>query len=292
MDGNGRWAKRRHLPRIAGHRAGVAAVRSTIETAARIGIPALTLYSFSTENWKRPKSEVSFLMNLLRRYLMMELPTMMENNIRLQYIGRQYELPQEVQERMAWARESTEKNTGMVLTLALNYSSRTELVDCFNALAREASRNGGLDHMRVDEKRYRAAPLHPRTARARPADSDQRRDAAEQFPFCGRQPTPRFSSRTPLARLSRQLNCWKRSRPSRSASVASADSSATDTPRETSPDRGHPDSPCRHLALFKAPLWLFTLLVFGVAVLAAHEYFGIVKAQGFRPFAVDQLCFV
>ena len=152
MDGNGRWAKRRHLPRIAGHRAGVAAVRSTIETAARIHIPALTLYSFSAENWKRPKGEVSYLMNLLRRYLMMELPTMMENNIRLQYIGRQQELPREVQERMAWARESTEKNTGMVLTLALNYSSRMELVDCFNAIVKEASRNGGVDHLRVDER--------------------------------------------------------------------------------------------------------------------------------------------
>jgi len=152
MDGNGRWAKRRHLPRIAGHRAGVAAVRSTIETAARIHLPALTLYSFSVENWKRPKSEIQYLMNLLRRYLMMELPTLMDNNIRLQYIGRQQELPQEVQERMAWAREMTEKNTGMVLTLALNYGSRTELVDCFNALAREASRNGGIEHLRVDEK--------------------------------------------------------------------------------------------------------------------------------------------
>ena len=152
MDGNGRWAKRRHLPRVAGHRSGVAAVRSTIETAARIHIPALTLYSFSAENWKRPKSEVSYLMNLLRRYLKMELPTMMENNIRLQYIGRQHELPQEVQERMAWARETTEKNTGMVLTLALNYSSRMELVDSFNALLREASRNGGADHLKVDER--------------------------------------------------------------------------------------------------------------------------------------------
>ena len=152
MDGNGRWAKRRHLPRIAGHRAGVAAVRSTVETAARVGIPALTLYSFSVENWKRPKSEIGFLMDLLRRYLKMELPTLMENNIRLQYIGRQQELPQEVQERMAWAREMTEKNTGMVLTLALNYGSRTELVDCFNALFREASRNGGFEHLKVDEK--------------------------------------------------------------------------------------------------------------------------------------------
>jgi undecaprenyl diphosphate synthase len=152
MDGNGRWAKRRHLPRVAGHRSGVAAVRSTIETAARVHIPALTLYSFSAENWKRPKSEVSFLMNLLRRYLKMELPTMMENNIRLQYIGRQHELPQEVQERMAWAREATEKNSGMVLTLALNYSSRMELVDSFNTLLREASRNGGVDHLKVDER--------------------------------------------------------------------------------------------------------------------------------------------
>ncbi len=117
MDGNGRWAKRRHLPRIAGHRSGVASVRSTVETAARLDIPALTLYSFSAENWKRPKGEVEFLMNLLRRYLKMELPTLMENNIRLQYIGRQQELPQEVQERMSWAREMTERNTGMVLTL-------------------------------------------------------------------------------------------------------------------------------------------------------------------------------
>lgn len=152
MDGNGRWAKRRHLPRIAGHRSGVAAVRSTIETAARIRIPALTLYSFSAENWKRPKSEVTYLMTLLRRYLKMELPTMMENNIRLQYIGRQHELSQEVQERMSWAREATEKNTGMVLTLALNYSSRMELVDSFNSLLREASRNGGADHLKVDER--------------------------------------------------------------------------------------------------------------------------------------------
>ena len=152
MDGNGRWAKRRHLPRIAGHRSGVAAVRTTVETAARLHIQALTLYSFSAENWKRPKGEVEFLMNLLRRYLKMELPTLMDNNIRLQYIGRQQELPQEVQERMSWAREMTERNTGMVLTLALNYGSRTELVDCFNALVHEASRNGGIEHLKIDER--------------------------------------------------------------------------------------------------------------------------------------------
>src|SRR5215813_45888 len=150
MDGNGRWAKRRHMPRVAGHRAGVEAVRSTVETAARIHIPALTLYAFSEENWKkRPKSEVDFLMRLLSRYLKAEVPTLNKNNIRLEYIGRQHELPASVQERMQWARESTAKNTGMVLTLALNYSARSEIVDAFRALADAAARNGGLDHLQV-----------------------------------------------------------------------------------------------------------------------------------------------
>jgi undecaprenyl diphosphate synthase len=152
MDGNGRWARRRHMPRIAGHRAGVAAVRSTVETAARIGLPALTLYAFSEENWKkRPRSEVSFLMRLLQRYLRQELPTLNRNNIRLQYIGRQHELAPEVQERMQWARESTADNTGMVLTLALNYSARSELVDAVNSLVQAAARNGGIAHLQVDE---------------------------------------------------------------------------------------------------------------------------------------------
>ena len=152
MDGNGRWARRRHMPRIAGHRAGVTAVRSTVETAARIHIPALTLYAFSEENWKkRPKTEVDFLMRLLGRYLRMEVPTLNENNIRLEYIGRQQELPESVQERMAAAREATANNTGMVLTLALNYSARTELVDAFRSLVDAAARNGGIDHLKVDE---------------------------------------------------------------------------------------------------------------------------------------------
>src|SRR5450755_2391264 len=134
MDGNGRWAKRRHMPRVAGHRAGVAAVRSTVETAARVKIAALTLYAFSEENWKkRPKSEVDFLMRLLSRYLKAEVPTLNENNVRLEYIGRQHELPEDVQERMAWAREATARNSGMVLTLALNYSARSELVDAFQS---------------------------------------------------------------------------------------------------------------------------------------------------------------
>jgi len=152
MDGNGRWAKRRHLPRVAGHRAGVTAVRSTIETAARIHIPALTLYAFSEENWKkRPRSEVGFLMGLLGRYLKAEVPALNENNIRLEYIGRLHELPEDVQERMAWARESTARNTGMVLTLALNYSARSELVDAFRSMVEKATSNGGIDHLEINE---------------------------------------------------------------------------------------------------------------------------------------------
>ncbi len=152
MDGNGRWARRRHLPRIAGHRAGVSSVRSTVETASRIGIPALTLYAFSEENWKkRPASEVDFLMGLLCRYLKAEVPTLNKNNVRLEYIGRQHELPPAVQQKMQWAREATAHNTGMVLTLALNYSARTELVDAFRSIVDAAARNGGLHHMEIDE---------------------------------------------------------------------------------------------------------------------------------------------
>jgi undecaprenyl diphosphate synthase len=153
MDGNGRWAKHRHLPRIAGHRAGVSAVRDTVQTCARIGVPALTLYAFSEENWKkRPRSEVAFLMELLKRYLKREVPTMMENNIRLQYIGREHLLPPDVQERMNWARETTSHNTGMVLTMALNYSARSEIVDAMKAVVHAAMNNGGLGHCEIDEE--------------------------------------------------------------------------------------------------------------------------------------------
>jgi len=152
MDGNGRWARRRHLPRVAGHRAGVTSVRSTVETASCIGISALTLYAFSEENWKkRPRSEVDFLMGLLGRYLKAEVPTLNKNNIRLEYIGRQQELPAIVQEKMQWARDATAHNTGMILTLALNYSARTELVDAFRAIVDAAANNGGLEHLQIDE---------------------------------------------------------------------------------------------------------------------------------------------
>ena len=156
MDGNGRWAKRRRLPRIAGHKTGVEAVRKVATTAARIGIPWLTLYAFSVENWKRrPKTEVAFLMGLLKTYLKREVETFNENNIQLQYIGRVQELPADVQEVMRWAQDQTSKNTGMVMTLALNYGSRSELADAFNSIVEAAANNGGLEHLRkqvIDEE--------------------------------------------------------------------------------------------------------------------------------------------
>ncbi len=151
MDGNGRWARRRHLPRIAGHKRGVEAVRDVITLGARIHLQALTLYAFSAENWKRPKTETSFLMALLRTYLKNEVPLMNENNIQLRYIGRIHELPPEVQERMAWATDQTSKNTGMVMTLALNYGARAELIDAFRSILEAAANNGGLEHLTIDE---------------------------------------------------------------------------------------------------------------------------------------------
>ena len=152
MDGNGRWARKRHLPRVAGHRAGVTSVRYVVECASRIGIPSLTLYAFSEENWKRrPKAEVDFLMKLLARYLKQEVPTLHKNNVRLEYIGRLHELPPFVQDKMEWARQETSRNTGMLLTLALNYSARSEIVDAFQSIVKAAANNGGIDHLKVDE---------------------------------------------------------------------------------------------------------------------------------------------
>ena len=151
MDGNGRWAKRRHLPRIAGHRRGADSVRDVVQTAARIKIPWLTLFAFSVENLKRrPKVETDFLMALLRRYLKQEVPMLNDFNVRLNFIGRTHELPQTVQARMAWALEQTGKNTGTLMTIALNYGARTELVDCFQSILATASRNGGLSHLEID----------------------------------------------------------------------------------------------------------------------------------------------
>jgi undecaprenyl diphosphate synthase len=128
MDGNGRWAEARGLPRVAGHREGSEAVRAVTRTARRVGIPALTLYAFSTENWARPEEEVAALMELLAEFLESELPEMMENGIRLNAIGDLARLPAGVRRRLDAVREATAKNAGMTLTLALSYGGRQEIV--------------------------------------------------------------------------------------------------------------------------------------------------------------------
>ncbi len=142
MDGNGRWAKRRHLPRIAGHRAGIRAVRQVVEASARLGVPYLTLYAFSVENWKRPPTEVKLLMNLLREYLKKEVDELNRQDISLGVIGRISELPAAVQRDLESALERTRRNTGLRLTLALNYGARAELVDAVRSLVDRLRRNG------------------------------------------------------------------------------------------------------------------------------------------------------
>jgi len=129
MDGNGRWAAQRHLPRVEGHRAGIDAVRDTVETGARLGINVLTLYAFSVENWKRPASEVGTLMGLLKRYLRSELHTLLDNNIRFQVVGRMEELAADIQEELQTAMQRTSANGGMRFNIALNYGGRTEILD-------------------------------------------------------------------------------------------------------------------------------------------------------------------
>jgi undecaprenyl diphosphate synthase len=142
MDGNGRWAQRRHLPRIAGHRYGTKTARTTIETCARLNIEALTLYAFSVENWRRPKVETDFLMQLLREYIRKEMPLIQRNNIRMRFLGRIDELPPGVQKDVRQATEQTAANTGMCLCIAFNYGGRAEIVDAMNAILAQRAGNG------------------------------------------------------------------------------------------------------------------------------------------------------
>jgi undecaprenyl diphosphate synthase len=152
MDGNGRWARRRGLPRAAGHKAGVEPVRATVETSSRLGIQALTLYAFSVENWKRPRAEVDTLWRLLRIYLRRELPEIMRNGIRFTCMGRLDGLPPQVRQELENAIDATARNTGMRLNVAINYSGRAELVDALNAIVDDARLEGRLRDLHVDEE--------------------------------------------------------------------------------------------------------------------------------------------
>ncbi|HYP13682.1 MAG TPA: polyprenyl diphosphate synthase, partial [Bryobacteraceae bacterium] len=151
MDGNGRWAKQRNMPRMAGHQAGIDPVRNTVESCARLGIDALTLYAFSVENWKRPRHEIETLWRLLRFYLRRELPNLMENNIRLFAVGRISGLPQQVRDELEAVVYQTSANTGLRVNLAINYGGRSEIVDAVNAAIADARREGRLHDFSLDE---------------------------------------------------------------------------------------------------------------------------------------------
>jgi undecaprenyl diphosphate synthase len=144
MDGNGRWAKLRHKPRVEGHRAGIASVRDVVETSARLGLEVLTLYAFSVENWKRPRTEVSTLMSLLKRYLRLELDTLLGNNIRFQVIGRPDALPPDVRKELDRGSERTAGCTGMLFNIALNYGGRAEITDAVRRLVQDV-KDGRVD---------------------------------------------------------------------------------------------------------------------------------------------------
>jgi len=165
MDGNGRWARKRGLPRVAGHRAGINAVREAVEGSADLGIPVLTLYAFSVENWKRPRSEVSTLMALLKEYLNKELENIHKNNIRFRTIGRTDELDPSVKAELEKARSRTSSNTGMIFNVALNYGGRTEIIDAVNRLlnngGRAAAENGGISEKDFAQYLYTAGQPDP-----------------------------------------------------------------------------------------------------------------------------------
>lgn len=165
MDGNGRWAKQRGLPRIEGHRRGVQSVRATVEECCRLGLGQLTLYCLSVENWKRPQTELDFLMALLRQYLVEERAEIMEQNIRFTVIGRRGDLPAEVLDEIDENIRVSSPNSGMTLCLAINYGGRTELVDAVRALAERASRGelvpNDIDEESVNDALYTAGMPDP-----------------------------------------------------------------------------------------------------------------------------------
>lgn len=151
MDGNGRWAKERHLPRIEGHRSGIKSVRDVVEGCCEIGVKALTLYAFSIENWQRPASEINALMKLMEKFLYDEIPEMNDNGVKLILTGRTDRLPEYVLKAMDVATKATQTNNQLVLNLAFNYGSRTELVDAFNHVVKDI-KSGKLNGEKITEQ--------------------------------------------------------------------------------------------------------------------------------------------
>jgi undecaprenyl diphosphate synthase len=154
MDGNGRWAKQRHLPRIFGHRAGIVSVREVVRACGELGIKVLTLYAFSNENWSRPRSETHALMRLLEKYLDRELPELQKNNVQFRHLGRLDALPEGARSRLARTIEETKNNSGLILCLALNYGGRQEIIDACNRLLSKKVES-------VDEKEFESCLYMP-----------------------------------------------------------------------------------------------------------------------------------
>ena len=150
MDGNGRWAKRRHLPRVEGHRNGVESVRAIVRAAGEAGVKYLTLYAFSVENWNRPKDEVDTLMRYLARFLKNEIGELNKNNVRLDAIGQIYRLPEFVQEQLKKTKAALAKNNGLTLILALSYGGRTELVEAVRSIGQKI-KDGDLEPAEINE---------------------------------------------------------------------------------------------------------------------------------------------
>jgi undecaprenyl diphosphate synthase len=161
MDGNGRWAAQRHLPRVEGHRAGIDSVRDVVETSARLGIDVLTLYAFSIENWKRPRSEINTLMTLLKRYLRLELGMLLKNNIRFRTIGRINELAPDVQHELELGIRKTADNTGMLFNIALNYGGRAEIIDAVRRIMAAGIGPSDLDERHFSDFLYTAGQPDP-----------------------------------------------------------------------------------------------------------------------------------
>jgi undecaprenyl diphosphate synthase len=161
MDGNGRWAAQRHLARVEGHRAGIESVRDIVETSARLGIKVLTLYAFSVENWKRPVTEVSTLMSLLKRYLRLELNTLLRNDIRFNVIGREGELSPDIRSELQAAEEKTASNAGMLFNIALDYGGRAEIVEAARRLIAAGVRADDVDEERFGSFLYTAGQPDP-----------------------------------------------------------------------------------------------------------------------------------
>ena len=161
MDGNGRWAAQRHLPRVEGHRSGIESVRDTVESSARLGVGVLTLYAFSVENWKRPETEVLALMGLLRQYLRSELKTLLKNNIRFKVIGQPERLSREVREELQAAEARTATNTGMQFNIALSYGGRAEIVDAAKRAIASGISADALDEEKFSSFLYTAGQPDP-----------------------------------------------------------------------------------------------------------------------------------